>query len=823
MDEYGGNGPGTGTPELDRAPSRAGSLARMEVRRHLYREAALRKAGGFLLWAALLFSGFLICFMLLYGASDYMQGEIRDMWRGSMSEAYTDYDDQAEFLLDALRNGSLDLGNDMPILSNADAERILQHVIEYNADLAYSTKPPVRYSYYVPEPRNGGDGSISATWRDTVKWNLKTLSYAVFGQEADGLGRNRFEVPWQTIFVLCEMMSEANFRNYGSDADGWRSANMEQFRGDYSFETSMDGYYLTDEQIDSICYLVDFQYAFYVPDYVERTKNKVRAEGLSEEAEYGLDLDVAYMESEAAYELAGPFTETDAAAGSSGPYYVRVPALAPKSISNFYELVEYEYEEDAAAGDLVCAGRKVTVDADRFMAALYGAVPEFSFAHFLELLKMLPGSEGLVATYGHLYELHEGNGAHVEIVEDYGAADVFPGKGVHVPNNAMSDIGLDFTGAGSVWISQTTDGAHVYDSWFAVSDGAYARLDRSDGLSAEEIKSMLGSMAFLYRLASGDSAKSTYAERQEVLGYLCSDEMAQALYCWQEEKGCSVSGAFAITLIEGEWDPVKGDAYRNYNPFNIMADGTPVDYKKMFGASRQGFIDAVIKQVSMIADRYWLEDENRQNCYFYMQFSASYGGEAGPGTDHPETLVHCYCPWYEDAGFPASGSASAKGFFPALAGKGWCNSAADFRETLLRYVGKTANIRMRWPCAGYTRLSSPFGSREAPTEGASAYHEGIDLAAPEGTEITAAMDGTVKQAGYSETAGYYLVIGHDGGLVTKYFHMLKPTDMEAGDAVRGGQVVGYVGDTGVSTGSHLHFQVEAYGVPVDPLRYVVEP
>ena len=123
------------------------------------------------------------------------------------------------------------------------------------------------------------------------------------------------------------------------------------------------------------------------------------------------------------------------------------------------------------------------------------------------------------------------------------------------------------------------------------------------------------------------------------------------------------------------------------------------------------------------------------------------------------------------------------------------------------------------PCPGYTRISSYFGYREQPLPGASTNHKGMDFAAPTGTPIYAAHSGTVTTARYSGNAGNMIVINHGDGLVTIYMHC-HAMYVSAGQRVEKGQNIAAVGNTGNSTGPHLHFQVEKNGTPVNPLGYL---
>ena len=122
------------------------------------------------------------------------------------------------------------------------------------------------------------------------------------------------------------------------------------------------------------------------------------------------------------------------------------------------------------------------------------------------------------------------------------------------------------------------------------------------------------------------------------------------------------------------------------------------------------------------------------------------------------------------------------------------------------------------PCA-YRCVSSPFGNRDAPTAGASTNHQGIDLSAPEGTPIYASRTGVVTAATFSKSAGYYVSINHGDGFSSIYMHMTRYV-VSKGQAVSAGQVIGYVGSTGVSTGPHLHFGISYNGTYVNPANYI---
>ena len=129
---------------------------------------------------------------------------------------------------------------------------------------------------------------------------------------------------------------------------------------------------------------------------------------------------------------------------------------------------------------------------------------------------------------------------------------------------------------------------------------------------------------------------------------------------------------------------------------------------------------------------------------------------------------------------------------------------------------------LRWPLNSGGRVSSQFGHRSSPTAGASSYHKGIDIAIASGTPIVAAGAGTVVTATYSSSAGNYIMISHGSRLYTVYMHCSRLAVSE-GDKVTKGQTIGYVGSTGISTGSHLHFGVSKNGSYVNPFSYVSKP
>jgi len=129
-------------------------------------------------------------------------------------------------------------------------------------------------------------------------------------------------------------------------------------------------------------------------------------------------------------------------------------------------------------------------------------------------------------------------------------------------------------------------------------------------------------------------------------------------------------------------------------------------------------------------------------------------------------------------------------------------------------VGGEADAAMRLPVAG--RVTSRFGERFHPILGYVRFHAGVDLGASAGTPIVAAADGRVVAAGWHGGYGRQVAIAHASGIETSYGHMSRIAAFP-GELVRRGQVIGYVGSSGLATGPHLHFEVMKDGRPVNPM------
>ena len=117
-----------------------------------------------------------------------------------------------------------------------------------------------------------------------------------------------------------------------------------------------------------------------------------------------------------------------------------------------------------------------------------------------------------------------------------------------------------------------------------------------------------------------------------------------------------------------------------------------------------------------------------------------------------------------------------------------------------------------------TRIASGFGMRIHPIYGIAKMHNGLDFTAPQGTPIYATGDGQITTAGMGTGTGNHVIINHGYGYETEYMHMVR-IKARAGQRVKRGEIIGWVGNTGASTGPHCHYEVHINGNPVDPVYF----
>ncbi|MDA8422344.1 MAG: M23 family metallopeptidase [Nitrospiraceae bacterium] len=142
-------------------------------------------------------------------------------------------------------------------------------------------------------------------------------------------------------------------------------------------------------------------------------------------------------------------------------------------------------------------------------------------------------------------------------------------------------------------------------------------------------------------------------------------------------------------------------------------------------------------------------------------------------------------------------------------------------QTLMEYFEDKRSLYAStpavWPVRGW--VTSPFGNRIAPFTGKVQFHEGIDIAVQIGTPVLAPADGVVIKAGFEAGYGYMVELSHGYGLKTVFGHNSR-LNVKVGQHVKRGDIISYSGNTGSSTGPHVHYEVRLNGLPVNPARYL---
>lgn len=163
-------------------------------------------------------------------------------------------------------------------------------------------------------------------------------------------------------------------------------------------------------------------------------------------------------------------------------------------------------------------------------------------------------------------------------------------------------------------------------------------------------------------------------------------------------------------------------------------------------------------------------------------------------------------------------SNAVKAYAAAEAEQDRLNDEIKKQTAELAKISKYVGGDFVWPIPGYYTVTSPYGMRTHPVLKTYKLHTGTDIGAPKGTKIVAMNDGTVLISDYNSGYGNYVTINHGGGYATLYAHMSKRA-VSKGDKIKQGDVIGYVGTTGYSTGNHLHFEVIISGKTTDPMKY----
>src|SRR5262245_18485471 len=125
-----------------------------------------------------------------------------------------------------------------------------------------------------------------------------------------------------------------------------------------------------------------------------------------------------------------------------------------------------------------------------------------------------------------------------------------------------------------------------------------------------------------------------------------------------------------------------------------------------------------------------------------------------------------------------------------------------------------------WPTYGW--LTGRFGGRSDPFTGEPAFHQGLDISTEKGQPVYATANGQVESASYTGEYGNLITVKHDFGLSTRYGHLSR-FNVKPGTSVKRGDIIGYVGSTGRSTGAHLHYEILANGKLINPLQLLTQP
>ncbi|MGZ3580130.1 MAG: M23 family metallopeptidase [Syntrophales bacterium] len=142
------------------------------------------------------------------------------------------------------------------------------------------------------------------------------------------------------------------------------------------------------------------------------------------------------------------------------------------------------------------------------------------------------------------------------------------------------------------------------------------------------------------------------------------------------------------------------------------------------------------------------------------------------------------------------------------------NELFKFLKTQKSILAATPSI---WPVQGW--VTSEFGFRSSPIDGGREFHKGIDIATRMGVQVVTPADGLVSEMSYDRDVGHMVKIDHGYGMTSWYGHLLR-TAVKQGNMVKRGDVIGYVGNSGRSTGPHLHYSLILNGIPINPRKYL---
>lgn len=510
---------------------------------------------------------------------------------------------------------------------------------------------------------------------------------------------------------------------------------------------------------------------------------------------------------------------------------------------NYYDVgspgaktTNYNTEHDSKCPSYKCGGNMHAIaitdgiyEADCLLLeqAFVNAVGvEWSWDKFLNILDSLPDSDDAVARYEKIrdacLEAKRTNDPSKAIIREPIEFEDRTIPRFEVETNHDTEAKMIFVGKGDEKsISKLAGGQliipDVSEDW-AEDEAVNADLRVNRGLSAEQVE-------YVFRNLKGYLSHPTSL-------ITTTPGMAEALVKLQDDyaaagKPFDLLGLLAIANNESAYG--TSDICRH--KLNFIGWGA-VDWAPASGAwdfASGSICDALCKNFELIVNNY-LYGKYDQYSYYKMRWNNG---------------VHQYC---TSTTWPSTNAIIRQQMMKLLGIEGTeidtraiDPNLTDYQnEKLAEYVTTYYSKGSFQPPLSIQRtISSPFGTRIAPKKGASTFHRGIDIPAPQGTPIYAATTGYVSHIGWISGGGYsvYIIGGaaegdEENALVTKYMHMPAWVNgdgqtvcaaykyIRVGDVVEAGQIIGEVGNSGVSTGPHLHFAVEINGQPTDPLPWL---
>ncbi len=632
-------------------------------------------------------------------------------------EAYIELDkylERGENFDKLFKAGCFDTEGMMLLMSDDDIDKIFQkiyddtHVFERGYEKKYhwikkvaergTHEEPVYDADWNPvvDPETGEPVTREvedsyASWMPDDKWehkleteeelkehfyieNEKVMMYedSIKG-EVDEMGFDRFVMRWQMALGLMEMIGYNQYDTWGDEADTLGGGKT-PVEGNYARENSTNDYYLSDDIIEQVINHFSYTYEWWWDCYpTDENDEPVSRSYKYPDFEYiGYTLDFKEMET--------LFPEEGDEA-----YIHKIPAAAPKVITNGWETIEYIYEDsEDEYSSKICTGRNVYWDAKKFYNWIIEIAPEFDWEWYIETVEMMPGSTNSVDIIKKLYmvyQMQEAEGTDEPILMVEG--EDCPQVGVRLGDKIGEEIAtpepdydfgdIDYAHGNFDFVYVKAHKMCKSTGWVAIPEGAHAILTESDNLSLEEIERIMAYFQDRYDSGGTGAYKGAWMTA------------ADELYAWQSSTGYSITGMLAIWMSEGGPSSRAGKDHWNFGNY-VAGDGDPYYllgssgyHWKDIKAMKPNFGDAVTYQLDDIARRYW---QRGQNTYYSMSWwcgDHEYSAQSEEEAEFQFTqLSHCYCPYWDDQ---ATVAHEEKSIDPAY--RGWCGNNALNRETLL--------------------------------------------------------------------------------------------------------------------------------------------